>query len=363
MKFDPNSTRGFDLRREEAFRQKKERRIDETIKTNPLFSQDVAFQFKNKVMPIPIKDLSEFPNHPFKVLDNEDMDNLVESIRTQGVLEPIKVRVIDNDNRKFEIISGHRRCRACKILGYDKIPGLIVDVDEDEAKIMMVDSNSQRSKILPSEKAFAYKMKLEAIKRKAGRPKKEDEKNSCQVGTNFRADLAIAEDSSDSARQIQRYIRLTELIPSLLDLVDRDKIKLNPAVELSYLSKESQEDLFYYIGSFEATPSLAQAKKMKDLDSQGKLTSEIIRDMMSEEKPNQKEKPIFKGTGIDKLLPKEWNNNYRRDFVTKAVSTFKRLPDTVTEQQIVDAYELSELIKMGSDEEILEYVHSFKSNS
>ena len=359
MKFDPNSTRGFDLRREEAFRQKKERRIDETIKTNPLFSQDVAFQFKNKVMPIPIKDLSEFPNHPFKVLDNEDMDNLVESIRTQGVLEPIKVRVIDNDNRKFEIISGHRRCRACKILGYDKIPGLIVDVDEDEAKIMMVDSNSQRSKILPSEKAFAYKMKLEAIKHQGER----SDLTSGQVGPKLGSDEKIAQEVGESRKQIQRYIRLTELIPSLLDLVDLDKIKLNPAVELSYLSKESQENLFYYIGSFEATPSLAQAKKMKDLDSQGKLTSEIIRDMMSEEKPNQKEKPIFKGTGIDKLLPKEWNNNYRRDFVTKAVSTFKRLPDTVTEQQIVDAYELSELIKMGSDEEILEYVHSFKSNS
>lgn len=359
MKFDPNSTRGFDLRREEAFRQKKERRIDETIKTNPLFSQDVAFQFKNKVMPIPIKDLSEFPNHPFKVLDNEDMDNLVESIRTQGVLEPIKVRVIDNDNRKFEIISGHRRCRACKILGYDKIPGLIVDVDEDEAKIMMVDSNSQRSKILPSEKAFAYKMKLEAIKHQGER----SDLTSGQLGPKLGSDEKIAQEAGESRKQIQRYIRLTELIPSLLDLVDLDKIKLNPAVELSYLSKESQENLFYYIGSFEATPSLAQAKKMKDLDSQGKLTSEIIRDMMSEEKPNQKEKPIFKGTGIDKLLPKEWNNNYQRDFVTKAVSTFKRLPDTVTEQQIVDAYELSELIKMGSDEEILEYVHSFKSNS
>ena len=266
-----------------------------------LFSTDEsrAESQLEKVVTLNPAEISDFPNHPFKVKQDDDMAEMVESIKKYGVLVPALVR--PKEDGGYEMVAGHRRKFAAVLAGIAEIPCIVRSLTDDEATIVMVDSNLQREKILPSEKAFAYKMKLDAMKRQAGRPSKE---NSRPLDTNLigtRSDEQLAKDSPDSARQIQRYIRLTELIPSVLQMVDDGKIAFRPAVALSYLSKEQQQALFETMECEDCTPSLAQAIKMKEFSRDGKLTDEVILSIMQEEKPNQKEQ--FK-------MPKERINKY-----------------------------------------------------
>ena len=266
-----------------------------------LFSTDEsrAESQLEKVVTLNPAEISDFPNHPFKVKQDDDMAEMVESIKKYGVLVPALVR--PKEDGGYEMVAGHRRKFAAVLAGIAEIPCIVRSLTDDEATIVMVDSNLQREKILPSEKAFAYKMKLDAMTRQAGRPSKE---NSRPLDTNLigtRSDEQLAKDSPDSARQIQRYIRLTELIPSVLQMVDDGKIAFRPAVELSYLSKEQQQALFETMECEDCTPSLAQAIKMKEFSRDGKLTDEVILSIMQEEKPNQKEQ--FK-------MPKERINKY-----------------------------------------------------
>ena len=229
-----------------------------------------------QIMEVPINELFSFQNHPFKVLDDEKMVQTVESIRENGILVPIMVR--SRQEGGYEVISGHRRRHAAEIVGLETVPVIIRELTDDEAVIAMVDANLQREEILPSEKAYAYKMKLEALKHKAGRPSKE---NSCQVGTNFRADEAMAETANESARTIQRYIRLTELLPELMEMVDSKKIKLNPAVEISYLSPNEQYLLIQVIEEDGIFPSLSQAQQIKKLSQDKACTKEAIHALLS----------------------------------------------------------------------------------
>ena len=266
-----------------------------------LFSTDEsrAESQLEKVVTLNPAEISDFPNHPFKVKQDDDMAEMVESIKKYGVLVPALVR--PKEDGGYEMVAGHRRKFAAALAELTEIPCIVRNLTDDEATIIMVDSNLQREAILPSEKAFAYKMKLDAMKRQAGRPSKE---NSRPLDTNLigtRSDEQLAKDSPDSARQIQRYIRLTELIPSVLQMVDDGKIAFRPAVELSYLSKEQQQALFETMECEDCTPSLAQAIKMKEFSRDGKLTDEVILSIMQEEKPNQKEQ--FK-------MPKERINKY-----------------------------------------------------
>lgn len=229
-----------------------------------------------QIMEVPINELFSFQNHPFKVLDDEKMVQTVESIRENGILVPIMVR--SRQEGGYEVISGHRRRHAAEIVGLETVPVIIRELTYDEAVIAMVDANLQREEILPSEKAYAYKMKLEALKHKAGRPSKE---NSCQVGTNFRADEAMAETANESARTIQRYIRLTELLPELMEMVDSKKIKFNPAVEISYLSPNEQYLLIQVIDEDGIFPSLSQAQQIKKLSQDKACTKEAIHALLS----------------------------------------------------------------------------------
>ena len=229
-----------------------------------------------QIMEVPINELFSFQNHPFKVLDDEKMSQTVESIRENGILVPIMVR--SRQEGGYEVISGHRRRHAAEIVGLETVPVIIRELTDDEAVIAMVDANLQREEILPSEKAYAYKMKLEALKHKAGRPSKE---NSCQVGTNFRADEAMAETANESARTIQRYIRLTELLPELMEMVDSKKIKFNPAVEISYLSPNEQYLLIQVIDEDGIFPSLSQAQQIKKLSQDKACTKEAIHALLS----------------------------------------------------------------------------------
>ena len=241
-----------------------------------------------RVVDIPIELIDDFPDHPFQVRMDEDMQQLVESIRERGLIHPVILRKKDDD--RYEIVSGHRRKKACEIAGLQTVKAEVREMTRDEAIIMMVESNLQRSVILPSEKAFAYKMRLEAMKRQAGRPPKD---NSRPVGTDLigtRSDELLAEDSPDSARQIQRYIRLTELQPEILELVDEGKIGLRPAVELSYLTKKEQDMLVEAMEYADCTPSHAQAIRLRAFSKDGTLGPHVMENVMSEEKPNQREK-------------------------------------------------------------------------
>ena len=256
-----------------------------------------------RIHDIPLTEIDDFPKHPYKVRKDEDMDALVESIRERGVITPITLR--PKEDGRYEIVSGHRRRKACEILGYETIKAEVREMTRDEAIILMVDANVQRSSILPSEKAFAYKMKLEAIKRQAGRPPKE---NSAPVGQNFgqtSRDL-LAEQIGDSHSQIQRYIRLTYLTPKLLDLVDGGRIALRPAVELSYLPEAEQAMLLETIASEDATPSLTQARKMRSLSKEGQLTVDSIFSIMTEVKANQVEKISFPMERIRSFFPGDY---------------------------------------------------------
>lgn len=276
----------------------------------------------SKIRDIPISEIDEFPDHPFKVLMDEDMEQLVESIKRNGVMTPATVRL--KEDGRYELISGHRRKKACELAGLETLKCEVKELTRDEAIIVMVESNLQRSVILPSEKAFAYKMRLEAMKRQAGRPSKE---NYSPVGNNSEFATSsdeLAEKVGESKNQIFRYVRLTELVPEILQMVDERQIAFRPAVEISYLTEEQQYTLLEAMEYNDATPSLAQAIKMKKFNQDGKLTSEVIQSIMEEEKPNQKEKPAFRDERITKLIPKTVPRGQETDFVVKALEFYNR---------------------------------------
>ena len=251
---------------------------------------------------LPVEKLKPFEGHPFHVKDDAEMDQLVYSIITQGLLTPISVRPVENN--EYEVISGHRRLYACKKAGIETVPALIYALNRDAATIAMVDSNLHREKILPSEKAFAYKLKMDAMSRQGQRT----DLTSGQLGPKFRTDELIAQDSSDSARQIKRYIRLTELIPEILQMVDEGKIALTPAVELSYLTKLEQRDLLETMESEDCTPSLSQAIQLKRLSQASELDIDRIFDILREPKANQIDKISFRTEDLRKFFPKSYSS-------------------------------------------------------
>ena len=268
---------------------------------------------------IPVEKIHPFEGHPYKVLDNDEMNNLIESIQQKGVISPIVVRPLENTNDEYEIISGHRRLRASVKAGLETVPALIYAVSRDEAAIMLVDSNLHREHILPSERAFAYKLKMEAMSRQGYR----SDLTSCQVGTKLRTDEIIAENSTDSARQIQRYIRLTNLIPDLLNLVDEERIAFTPAVELSYLNEVEQADLVEEIRVCDATPNLSQAQRLRAISREEGLTPEHIGEILAEDKANQKPMIKMPAEKIQKIAPKIKEKDLE-DFILKSCEYYYR---------------------------------------
>ena len=298
------------------------RKSDFTLPTlDDLFStQELRDDAKlTKLRDIPLELIDDFPDHPFKVRDDEDMMQLVESVKERGVITPATVR--QKEDGRYELISGHRRKRACELAGFETLRCEVVDLDRDAATVLMVESNYQRSQILPSEKAFAYKMRLDAMKRQGQRT----DLTLSPVGTKFdRSSEAITEETGDSRNQIHRYIRLTNLVPELLDLVDEGKIKMRPAVELSYLSVDSQRDVVEEIGFNQCTPSHDQTIRMRKFFADGKLTPEVVSAIMSEEKPNQREKIILRGDKVRSLIPKNIPVSQTEDYVVKALEHYSR---------------------------------------
>ena len=275
----------------------------------------------SKIRDIPISEIDEFPDHPFKVLMDEDMEQLVDSIKRNGVMTPATVRL--KEDGRYELISGHRRKKACELAGLDTLKCEVKEFSRDEAIIVMVESNLQRTTILPSEKAFAYKMRLEAMNRQG----KRTDLTCSPMGNKLQGKKSsdeLAEKVGESKNQIFRYIRLTELVPEILQMVDERQIAFRPAVEISYLSEEQQYTLLEAMSYNDATPSLAQAIKMKKFMQDGKLTDEVISSIMEEEKPNQKEKPAFRDERITKLIPKTVPRGQETDFVVKALEFYNR---------------------------------------
>ena len=303
------------------------RKSDFTLPTNTLdelfSSQEERDEAKlSKIRDIPLEEIDDFPDHPFQVREDEDMFQLVESIKERGVITPATVR--QKEDGRYELISGHRRKRACELAGFETLRCEVVDLDRDEATILMVESNFQRSQILPSEKAHAYKMRLDAMKRQAGRPRKE---NSSPVGIDLRGKQSLdlmSEECGDSRNQIHRYIRLTNLVPELLEFVDEGRIKMRPAVELSYLNEDCQRDLADEIDLNDCTPSHDQAIRMRKFFEAGKLTTEAISAIMSEEKPNQREKIVLRGDRVRSLIPKNIPINQTEEYVCKALEHYNR---------------------------------------
>ena len=265
---------------------------------------------------IPLNQIDPFPNHPFKVKDDEDMMNLVESVKTHGVLTPATVR--EKEDGRYELLSGHRRMRACELAGIDKLRCEVTDMSKDEATIFMVESNFQRTTILPSEKAFAYKMRLEAIKRQGERT----DLTSSPLATKSRSDEQVGEIFGDGKDNVHRYIRLTELIPELLDMVDEGQMALRPAVEISYIPKDLQHELLEQIEMEQCTPSHAQTIRMRKLYNNGKLTPESIEAIMLEEKPNQKEKFVLHADRFKDLFPANLPVSRREDYVAAAMEYY-----------------------------------------
>ena len=296
------------------------RKSDFTLPTlDDLFStQEMRDDAKlAKIRDIPLELIDDFPDHPFKVRDDEDMVQLVESVKERGVITPATVR--QKEDGRYELISGHRRKRACELAGFETLRCEVVDLTRDEATILMVESNFQRSQILPSEKAFAYKMRMEAMKRQAGRPSKE---NVSPVGTNLRTDELIAQETGDSRNQIHRYIRLTNLVPELLDLVDEGRMKMRPAVEISFLDEDCQRDLVDEIDLNDCTPSHDQTIRMRKMFEEKKLTPEAIQAIMSEQKPNQRERIVLSGDKVRQYIPKNIPLNQTEDYVCKALEHY-----------------------------------------
>lgn len=277
---------------------------------------------KERVQDIPIAEIDGFPDHPFHVDMDDAMSEMVESVKRFGVLSPAVAR--QKDDGRYELISGHRRKKACELAGMEKMPVIVRNMDRDEAIIFMVDSNLQRERLLPSEKAFSYKMRLEAMKRKAGRPSKE---NASPLATNYssgRSDLDLAQIVGEGKDNIRRYIRLTELTPALLQMVDEGKIAFRPAVELSYLTKEEQASLHEAMESEDCTPSLAQAIKIKKFSQEGRLSDDVILSILSEEKPNQREVYRLPKERIDKYFPKGTPSEKIEEIICKALELYRR---------------------------------------
>ena len=300
------------------------RKSDFTLtKLDDLFTTQVQRDEEqlSKIRDIPLKLIDDFPDHPFKVRDDEDMMQLVESVKERGVITPATVR--QKEDGRYELVSGHRRKRACELAGFETLRSEIIDLSRDEATILMVESNFQRSEILPSEKAFAYKMRLEALSRQGKRTdltsnplgRKSDGKETAQI---------IGEQSGDSQTQVRRYIRLTNLVPELLEFVDEGRIKMRPAVELSYLDEDCQRDVVDEIDLNDATPSHDQTIRMRKLFNEGNLTTEAIHAVMSEEKPNQKEKIVLRGDRVRQLIPKNIPVSQTEDFVCKALEHYNK---------------------------------------
>ena len=271
-----------------------------------------------KIYDIPLTEIDDFPDHPFQVRMDEDMDQLVESVKSRGIITPITLR--QKEDGRYEIISGHRRRKACELAGLEMVPAEIKELTRDEAIILMVESNLQRSVILPSEKAFAYKMRLEAMNRQG----KRSDLTSTPVESKLRANEELGEAVGESREQIRRYIRLTELAPELLEMVDEGKIAMRPAVELSYLNEIEQQDLLPAMEIADATPSHAQAIKMRKFSQEGKLTPEVIESIMCEEKPNQKEKVSIRYEDAKRYIPSSVPYNETGAYILKALEYYHR---------------------------------------
>lgn len=271
-----------------------------------------------RIYEIPLAEIDPFPDHPFKVRDDEDMMNLVESVKTNGVMTPATVRI--KEDGKYELLSGHRRMRACELAGIETLRCEIVDMNRDEATVFMVESNYQRTTILPSEKAFAYKMRLEAMKRMPGRP----EKGATPLPHLEKSRTLLANEVGESHETVRKYIRLTELIPELRDMVDEGKIALRPAVEISYLPKTIQGELWMCMDMEQCTPSHAQAIRMRRMNDENKLTPEAIEAIMLEEKPNQKERIVLRGERFKSLFPPDLPISKREDYVAAAMEFYGR---------------------------------------
>ena len=275
-----------------------------------------------RIYDIPLSEIDDFPDHPFKVRMDEDMDLLVQSVKERGIIVPITLR--EKEDGRYELVSGHRRKKACELAGFDTIRAEIRDLTRDEAIILMVESNLQRSVILPSEKAFSYKMRLEAMKRLPGRPAKENGAPVEHNSSGLKSRDILAEQVGESKDQVRRYIRLTELIPPLLDMVDDGRIGMRPAVELSYLSKEAQTELAEIISFMDATPSHDQTIRMRKMSDEGKLTSEAMEAIMNEIKPNQREKISFRADRIRQYLPQNMPKSQTEEYVIQALSYYSR---------------------------------------
>lgn len=291
--------------------------LDDLFKTQEIRDDEKL----SRIRDIPISEIDDFPEHPFKVKDDEDMIQLIESVKERGVITPATVR--QKDDGRYELISGHRRKRASELAGLDTLRCEVVDLTRDEAIILMVESNYQRSQILPSEKAFAYKMRLDAMKRQGERT----DLTSDPVGgklSGIESAGMVGKDSGDSQTQVRRYIRLTNLVPELLEFVDEGRIKMRPAVELSYLDEDSQRDVVDEIDMNELTPSHDQTIRMRKFFNEGKLTTEVIQAIMSEEKPNQKEKIILRGERVRSLIPKSISISETENFVCKALEHYSK---------------------------------------
>ena len=280
-----------------------------------------------KVQKIPISELVPFKNHPFKVVDDEAMLRTAESIAQFGVLTPLIARPLEDGG--YEIISGHRRAHAAEAAGLTEVPVIVREMDDDAATVLMVDSNLQRESILPSERAFAYKMKMDAMKRQGERTDLQTNGTSCQVGTKLRTDEIIAEGLNESARNVQRFIRLTNLIPELLDMVDQKQISFNPAVELSYLTPEEQQHVIEAMDFTQAAPSLSQAQRLKKLSQEGGCTLEAMQEILGEVKKGDLERVAFKSEQLRKYFPKSYSPKQMQDTIIKLLEQWqkKRLRD------------------------------------
>ena len=268
---------------------------------------------KTRAEHLPIEKLCPFEGHPFKVADNEEMDQLVESIMAHGVLTPLVVRPLENG--EYEVISGHRRLHACKRAGIESVPALITEMDRDAAVIALVDSNLHREHILPSEKAFAYKLKMDAMSHQG---------TSCQVGTKLRTDAVVGESVGESGRQVQRYIRLTNLIPGILQMVDDGRIALTPAVEISYLTNREQRELLETMECEDCTPSLSQAIQLKLLSQSGNLDIYTVFDILTQRKPNQQDKISFRTEDVRKFFPKSYTTAQMQDVILRLLEWYQR---------------------------------------
>lgn len=296
---------------------------DDLFKTEEQRQEEAA----EKVQNIPILEIDDFPDHPFHMAEGDEMAEMVNSIKVYGVLTPAIVH--KKEDGRYELVSGHRRKRASELAGLTTLPVIVKDMSRDEAVIFMVDANLQREHILPSEKAFAYKMKMEAMRRTAGRPPK----NSSQLATNLDTATEIGKNSGESRDQVFRYIRLTELIPELLQMVDEKKIAFNPAVELSYLSKEEQRPLYETMLQEDRTPSLSQAQRMKKLSQESGLDERTMERILAEDKPNQKEQIRLPASRINRFFPKGYTPKQKEDTIIKLLADWQRKRERYKNEQ------------------------------